>query len=51
VNVQFGLLKLEKHPDKMFIGRTERGFDFLGYCICMNGLIVAEIIWTKFAAR
>jgi len=22
---------LEKHPDKTFIGRIERGFDFLGY--------------------
>ena len=24
-------LGLEKHPDKTFIGRIERGFDFLGY--------------------
>jgi len=24
-------LKLRKHPDKTFIGRVERGFDFLGY--------------------
>ncbi len=24
-------LKLEKHPDKTFIGRISRGFDFLGY--------------------
>lgn len=24
-------VNLEKHPDKMFIGRIERGFDFLGY--------------------
>ncbi len=24
-------LGLEKHPDKDFIGRIERGFDFLGY--------------------
>lgn len=24
-------LKLEKHPDKTFIGRIEKGFDFLGY--------------------
>ena len=24
-------LKLEVHPDKRFIGRTTRGFDFLGY--------------------
>jgi hypothetical protein len=26
-----GSLGLEKHPDKTFIGRVERGFDFLGY--------------------
>jgi hypothetical protein len=24
-------LKVEKHPDKTFIGRISRGFDFLGY--------------------
>ena len=24
-------LNLEKHPDKTFIGRVEKGFDFLGY--------------------
>jgi RNA-directed DNA polymerase len=24
-----GSLRLEKHPDKTFIGRIERGFDFL----------------------
>jgi hypothetical protein len=24
-------LKLEKHPDKTFIGRIEKGFDFLGF--------------------
>ncbi len=24
-------LKVEKHPDKTFIGRVARGFDFLGY--------------------
>ena len=23
--------KVEKHPDKTFIGRAEKGFDFLGY--------------------
>ena len=24
-------LKVEKHPDKTFIGRIAKGFDFLGY--------------------
>ena len=31
VNAVLGGLGLEKHPDKTFIGRIDRGFDFLGY--------------------
>jgi hypothetical protein len=31
VNEVLSRLMLEKHPDKTFIGRIERGFDFLGY--------------------
>ncbi len=31
VNEVLASLRLEKHPDKTFIGRIERGFDFLGY--------------------
>jgi hypothetical protein len=31
LNQTFTELKLEKHPDKTFIGRIEKGFDFLGY--------------------
>ncbi len=31
VNEVPGGLRLEKHPDKTFIGRIERGFDFLGF--------------------
>jgi hypothetical protein len=30
-NEILGSLRLEKHPDKSFIGRIERGFDFLDY--------------------
>ena len=30
VNEVLGSLCLLKHPDKTFVGRTERGFDFLG---------------------
>jgi hypothetical protein len=30
--------RLEKHPEKAFIGRTERGFDFLGYHFSPKGL-------------
>ena len=34
-------LKLEKHPDKTFIGRIETGFDFLGYHFSRSGLQLA----------
>jgi hypothetical protein len=30
-NQVLGRLKVEKHPDKTFIGKVDRGFDFLGY--------------------
>ncbi len=38
VNGVLGDLGLEKHPDKTFIGRIERGFDFLGYHFGPEGL-------------
>ncbi|NWH03400.1 hypothetical protein HXW94_00035 [Desulfobacter latus] len=31
VNQTLNRLKVEKHPDKTFIGRADKGFDFLGY--------------------
>ncbi len=37
-----GALRLEKHPDKTFIGRIEKGFDFLGYHFSRSGLSVAK---------
>ena len=40
VNQTLGTLSLEKHPDKTFIGRIERGFDFLGYHFSPAGLSV-----------
>ena len=42
LNQTFNELKLEKHPVKTLIGRTERGFDFLGYPFCPKGLGVAN---------
>jgi hypothetical protein len=33
---------MEKHPDKTFIGRIERGFDFLGYHFSLAGLSMAK---------
>ena len=40
VNTQLAALDLEKHPDKPFIGRVEKEFDFLGYHD-REGLVVA----------
>ena len=31
LNRTLAALKLEKHPEKTFIGRIDKGFDFLGY--------------------
>ena len=42
VNAVLGSLRLEKHPDKTFIGRIERGFDFLGDRFGPEGLSVAK---------
>ena len=51
LNETFTVLKLEKHPDKTFIGKTDRGFDILGYHFHSQGLSVADITWAKFVAR
>ena len=44
-------LRLKKHPDKTFIGRIERGFDFLGYHFSRTGLTVAKAAIEKFVER
>ena len=44
-------LKLEEHPDKTFIGRIEKGFDFLGYHFSPDGFSMAEKTIEKFLAR
>ena len=44
-------LQLEKAPDKTFIGRIERGFDFLGYHLHQGRLSLAEKTVEKFAER
>jgi RNA-directed DNA polymerase len=51
LNESFAALKLEKHPDKTFIGRIDRGFDFLGYHFSSEGLSVSQATVNKFAAR
>jgi RNA-directed DNA polymerase len=51
VNEILGALRLEKHPDKTFIGRIERGFDFLGYRFSREGLGLANATIQKFVER
>ena len=42
VNEVMASLRVEKHPDKTFIGRIVRGFDFLGYWFSAAGVGVAR---------
>ena len=42
VNEVMAELQVEKHPDKTFIGRIAKGFDFLGYWFSPQGLGVAK---------
>ncbi len=51
LNRVFATLRLEKHPDKTFIGRTEKGFDFLGYHFHPDGFSVAKKTVETFLAR
>ncbi len=51
VNEVLGSLRMEKHPDKTFIGRIERGFDFLGYHFGPQGLALAEKTLAAFVER
>jgi hypothetical protein len=51
VNQVIGSLRLEKHPDKTFIGRIERGFDFPGYHFSPKGLTAARETLKRFVSR
>ena len=51
VNTILDNLKLEKHPDKTFIGRIDRGFDFLGYRFVAEGLRLAAQTKQRFVER
>jgi len=42
VNQVMNVLLVEKHPDKTFIGRIARGFDFLGYFFSRQGFRIAK---------
>ena len=51
VNQVLASLHLAKHPDKTFIGRIEKGFDWLGYHISPAGLRLAATTLHTFATR
>jgi hypothetical protein len=44
-------LKVSQHPDKTFIGRIERGFDFFGYYFCRPPLGLAQRTLQNHATR
>jgi hypothetical protein len=48
VTRMLGALRLEKHPDKTFIGKIERGFDFLGFHFSRGGLRIAKATVRRF---
>jgi RNA-directed DNA polymerase len=51
LNQTFTELKVSQHPDKTFIGRIERGFDFLGYYFCRGPLRLAQQTLQNHATR
>ena len=51
VNQTMGALRLAKHPGKTFIGRIEKGFDFLGYHFSPQGLTLARQTIENFLER
>jgi hypothetical protein len=51
VNQVLASLQLDKHPDKTFIGRIVKGFDFLGYPFSPDRLTVAQKTLANFVAR
>ncbi|TEU19092.1 MAG: hypothetical protein E3J21_04585 [Anaerolineales bacterium] len=51
VNQTLAELKVQQHPDKTFIGRIARGFDFLGYRFSSSGLGIAPRTIERFEER
>ena len=51
LNQTLNELKVEKHPDKTFIGRIAKGFDFLGYSFEPKGLSIAPKTLANFLER
>nr|WP_320017531.1 reverse transcriptase domain-containing protein [uncultured Desulfobacter sp.] len=48
VNETLNHLKLETHSDKTFIGRVERGFNFLGDHLTLEKITPSKITIEKF---
>jgi hypothetical protein len=44
-------IPLLNHPDKTFIGRVERGLDFLGYHLAPGRLTLAQATVERFLER
>ncbi len=51
VNTALARLNLAQHPDKTFIGRISRGFDFSGYHFNPEGLTVAKATVERFSEK
>ena len=51
MNQTLAELHVEQHPDKTFIGRISRGFDFLGYAFQPAGLDAAPPTIERCAQR
>jgi hypothetical protein len=51
VNQALTARRLTKHPEKTFIGKIAKGFDFLGYHFSPDGLRVATKTLANFVAR
>lgn len=51
LNQVLGQLGLDKHPDKTWIGKLDRGFDFLGYHHTRAGCTPARDSLRRFHAR
>lgn len=51
LNQVFNRLKLKQHPDKTYIGKIDKGFDFLGYHFSRQPLQLAAITVKKHVEK
>jgi len=52
LNDYFAQYKLKQHPDKTFIGKAEKGFDWLGYAYNEKGLVrISDKTVQKFTIK